>query len=258
MAHIVKYYSGILHAQFETSVSTPVYALMHTAAVELQPRFVLEKAIEINADEYENISLHPPQPFIQRKLTEGIELHYGPSSAKRVTLKEVTLLWTEEDVKNKRVWTFMAEKNGRRHGRLQAKGVVAVVENVPDPPSDVIGDTNRIVNPPTVPPAVHASPNQSNATNVTIAPTPSLMSRGGCSPLRGMGGGMPRGCGRGGCGLLAVIPLLLVLLGMLRQCQQGGPSQSNATIIHDTVYVDRVEQRIDTLTLFKTDTVQMV
>ena len=69
---------------------------------------------------------------------------------------------------------------------------------------------------------------------------------------------MPGGCGRGGCGLLAVIPMLFVLLGLLRQCQEGGRSQSAGNIIHDTVYVDRVEERVDTLTLFKTDTIQMV
>jgi len=69
---------------------------------------------------------------------------------------------------------------------------------------------------------------------------------------------MPGGCGRRGCGFLAVIPLLFVLLGMLRQCQESGRPKDGATIIHDTVYVDRIEERVDTLTLFKTDTIQMV
>jgi outer membrane protein OmpA-like peptidoglycan-associated protein len=69
---------------------------------------------------------------------------------------------------------------------------------------------------------------------------------------------MPGGCGRRGCGLLAIVPLLFLLLGMLRQCQEGGRSQSGTTVLHDTVYVDRVEERVDTLTLFKTDTIQMV
>lgn len=45
---------------------------------------------------------------------------------------------------------------------------------------------------------------------------------------------------------------------MLRQCQDGGRTQSDSTIIHDTVYVERIKERVDTLTLFKTDTIQMV
>jgi outer membrane protein OmpA-like peptidoglycan-associated protein len=58
--------------------------------------------------------------------------------------------------------------------------------------------------------------------------------------------------------MLGLIPLLFVLLGLLRQCQDGGSHQASSTIIHDTVYVDRVKERVDTLMLFKTDTIQMV
>jgi outer membrane protein OmpA-like peptidoglycan-associated protein len=58
--------------------------------------------------------------------------------------------------------------------------------------------------------------------------------------------------------MLGLIPLLFVLLGLLKQCQDGGSHQGQSTVIHDTVYVDRVQERVDTLTLFKTDTIQMV
>jgi outer membrane protein OmpA-like peptidoglycan-associated protein len=73
-----------------------------------------------------------------------------------------------------------------------------------------------------------------------------------------MAGGPAAGCRRGGCGMLALIPLLLVLLGMLKQCQQDRQPNTAPQVIHDTVYVDRIEERVDTLTLFKTDTIQMV
>ena len=66
------------------------------------------------------------------------------------------------------------------------------------------------------------------------------------------------GCRNLGCGMLGLIPLLFVLLGLLRLCQDGGSHQGSSNIIHDTVYVDRVQERVDTLTLFKTDTIQMV
>jgi len=261
MAQIVKYYSGTFHAQFETGKATPIYAHMTTADVELQPRFTLEHAHEIDAHTYEDATLNPPQPFLQRKLTDGIELAFGSGQAKRVTLKEVTLQWTEDDVKQQRVWSFMAEKNGRRHGRLKAQGFIAVVEDVPDEPKDFLLDTASIVANPTVDPAAQniTNPTISTAAPVTsAAPTPSLMSQGGCSPFRALGGGMPGGCGRRGCALFAIIPLLLILLGMLRQCQESGRPQEGATIIHDTVFVERIKERVDTLTLFKTDTIQMV
>ena len=265
MAQIVKYYSGTLHAQFETGKATAIYAHMNTADVELQPRFVLERPQEIDFASYEAATLTPSQPYLQRKMTERIELVFGVGTAKRVTLKELTLQWTDEDVVQHRVWTFMAEKNGRRHGRLKAHGFVAVVEEIPDIIKDVVSDSFSAVT------SVQASPVVQGATNarmentaitdaplISAAPSPSLMSRGGCSPFRGLGSGMPGGCGRRGCGFLAIIPMLFVLLGMLRQCQESGRPKEGATIIHDTVYVDRVEERVDTLTLFKTDTIQMV
>ena len=261
MAQIVKYYSGTFHAQFETGKATPIYSHMNTADVELQPRFMLEGACEIDTKAYEAATSNPSLPFLQRKLTEGIELVFGANDAKRLTLKEVTLQWTDDDVKHQRVWSFMAEKNGRRHGRLKAQGFVAVVEEVPDKPTDSQLDTASIVaNPPVAPVAQNiTNPTISTAAPVTsAAPTPSLMSQRGCSPLRGLGSGIPGGCGRRGCGFLAIIPLLFLLLGMLRQCQESGRPKDGATIIHDTVYVDRVEERVDTLTLFKTDTIQMV
>ena len=261
MAQIVKYYSGTFHAQFETGKATAIYAHMNTADVELQPRFMLEGAQEIDVHTYETATLNPPQPFLQRKLTDAIEIIFGATSAKRVTLKEVTLQWTDDDVKHQRVWSFMAEKNGRRHGRLKAHGLVAVVEDVPDEPKDFLLDTASTVANPTVVPAAQNVANQTIAPAAPVtpaAPTPSLMSQRGCSPFRGLGGGMPGGCGRRGCGFLAIIPLLFLLLGMLRQCQENGRPKDGATVIHDTIYVDRVEERVDTLTLFKTDTIQMV
>jgi len=261
MAQIVKYYSGTFHAQFETGKATSIYAHMNTADVGLQPRFILEGAYEIDTKAYEAATSNPPQPFLQRKLTEGIELVFGANDAKRLTLKEVTLQWTDDDIKYQRVWSFMAEKNSRRHGRLKAHGFVAVVEEVPDKPTDFPLDTASIVANPPVAPVVQNLANQTISTAEPVtsaAPTPSLMSQSGCSPLRGLGSGMPGGCGRRGCGFLAIIPLLFLLLGMLRQCQESGRPKDGATIIHDTVYVDRVEERVDTLTLFKTDTIQMV
>ena len=265
MAQIVKYYSGTFHAQFETGKATAIYAHMNTADVELQPRFMLEGAQEIDVNTYETATLNPPQPFLQRKLTDAIEIIFGATSAKRVTLKEVTLQWTDDDVKHQRVWSFMAEKNGRRHGRLKAHGFVAVVEEIPDVIKDVVPDSFSAVTSVQASPVVQGATNArmentaaSDAPVISAAPSPSLMSRGGCSPFRGLGGGMPGGCGRRGCGFLAIIPLLFVLLGMLRQCQENGRPKDGATVIHDTIYVDRVEERVDTLTLFKTDTIQMV
>jgi hypothetical protein len=190
----------------------------------------------------------------------------------------------------------MAEKDNRRHGRLKANGFVAIVEGVPE--------ENRSFTAQAAPQA--AAKDESSATQsvaptvsapiVAAAPTPSLSARGGCSPLSALGIRMPGGCGMRGCGFLAIIPLLLVLLGMLRQCQgnnhqqnekdqnggrqdgrgdnrqgegtQNGDGQNGndqdrrtregATVIYDTVYVERVKERVDTLRLFMTDTVEMI
>ena len=267
MAYIVKYYTGIFHSQFETGKATPVYAFMQTADVELQPRFVLESANEIDIHAYEAATLNPPNPFLQRKLSAGIELMVSNVDAKRVSMKEVTLHWSDDDVKHQRIWSFMADKNGRRHGRLRANGYVAVIEEIADTTNNVA--QHKVLTASNIHPTTehlsNTAGNDQGASDTALhtPPIPSspitpLMSRGGCSPFRTLGGGMPGGCGRRGCGLLAIIPMLLLLLGMLRQCQERGRPQNGSTIIHDTVYVDRIEQRVDTLTLFKTDTIQMV
>jgi hypothetical protein len=44
----IKHYRGTFHAQFETDKSTPIYALMNTADIDLHPRFILTDLQEID------------------------------------------------------------------------------------------------------------------------------------------------------------------------------------------------------------------
>jgi outer membrane protein OmpA-like peptidoglycan-associated protein len=264
MAEIVKYYTGILHAQFQTGKITPVYAHMQTSGIQLHGRFQLERPLEISAAEFEINTLTPPQPYLQQQMHAPVELLYAGQPAKAAILKEATLLWSEDEMKDGTPWTFLAVKNNRRHGRIKARAYCKVVEHLPDPikPIDAAVDTAASTT-PSAPPVVPTSTAQSNPSGTSTAPpvvaAPPTRSLSGCSPLSLLS--MPRrrgGCRNLGCGMLGLIPLLFVLLGLLRQCQDGGSHQGSSTIIHDTVYVDRVQERVDTLTLFKTDTIQMV
>jgi outer membrane protein OmpA-like peptidoglycan-associated protein len=265
MAEIVKYYTGILHAQFQTGKSKPIYALMQTSGIALHGRFQLEQPQEISAEEFDAHTLSPSQPYLQQKMHSPVELMHARPSAKAAVLKEATLLWSEDEMKDGAPWSFIAVKNNRRHGRLKARSYCKVVEQIPDPmkPSGSAVNTTATTA-PDAPPVVRiptsAEPPVTTATAVPpITAAPPIRSLSGCSPLSLLSmPGRRGGCRNFGCGMIALIPLLFVLLGLLRQCNGGGSQSGSSTVIHDTVYVDRVEERVDTLTLFKTDTIQMV
>jgi outer membrane protein OmpA-like peptidoglycan-associated protein len=266
MAEIVKYYTGTLHAQFQTGKITPVYAHMQTSGIQLHGRFQLEQPQEISAEEFEAHTLTPPQPYLQQKMHAPVEMLHAGHPAKAAVLKEATLLWSENEMKDSTPWTFLAVKNNRRHGRIKARAYCKVVEHIPDPikPIDVVVNTASTTTPSVPPispiPTSTAQPIISEAKTVPpVIAAPPNQSLSGCSPMSMLSmPGRRGGCRNLGCGMLGLIPLLFVLLGLLRQCQDGGSHQGSSTIIHDTVYVERVQERVDTLTLFKTDTIQMV
>jgi outer membrane protein OmpA-like peptidoglycan-associated protein len=266
MAEIVKYYTGILHAQFQTGKVTPVYAHMQTSGIQLHGRFQLEQPLEISAAEFEAHTLTPSQPYLQQQMHAPVELLYAGQPAKAVVLKEATLLWSEDEMKDGTPWTFLAVKNNRRHGRMKGRAYCKVVEHIPDPvkPIDTALSTAATTTPSAPPgttiPTSTAQPNIPGASAVPpVVAAPPTQSLSGCSPMSMLSmPGRRGGCRNLGCGMLGLIPLLFVLLGLLKQCQDGGSHQGSSTIIHDTVYVDRVQERVDTLTLFKTDTIQMV
>jgi outer membrane protein OmpA-like peptidoglycan-associated protein len=138
-----------------------------------------------------------------------------------------------------------------------------VVEHIPDPikPNDTAVNTAATTTPsvPPVVPTSTAQPNPSGTAAPPVVAAPPTQSLKGCSPLSLLNmPGRRGGCRNLGCGMLGLIPLLFVLLGLLKQCQEGGSQDGSSNILHDTVYVDRVKERVDTLTLFKTDTIQMV
>jgi len=263
MAEIVKYYTGTLHAQFQTGKVTSVNAHIQSSGIQLHGRFQLEHPQEISASEFDSQTVSPSQPFLQQQLHSPVELLYSGQSAKAAILKEVTLLWSHDDMKDGKPWTFLAVQNNRRHGRMKARAFCKVVEYVPEPAKPIVSAAHT-----TAPTSSTVSPNPVPATSSIFTETgavppvvaaPPTQSLSGCSPLSwfkipGFGGG----CRNLGCGMLILIPLLFVLLGLLKQCQDNGAQRESSTIIHDTIYVDRVKDRVDTLTLFKTDTIQMV
>jgi outer membrane protein OmpA-like peptidoglycan-associated protein len=263
MAEIVKYYTGTLHAQFQTGKVTPVYAHMQTSGIQLHGRFQLEQPLEISAAEFEAHTLTPPQPYLQQQMHAPVELLHVGQPAKAAVLKEATLLWSQNELKDGTPWTFLAMKNNRRHGRIKARAYCKVVEHILDPikPNDTAVN-NAATTTPSVPPVVPTSaaqPNPSGTAAPPVVAAPPTQSLQGCSPLSLLNmPGRRGGCRNLGCGMLGLIPLLFVLLGLLKQCQEGGSQGGSSNIIHDTVYVDRVKERVDTLTLFKTDTIQMV
>jgi outer membrane protein OmpA-like peptidoglycan-associated protein len=261
MAEIVKYYTGILHAQFQTGKVTPVHAHIQTSGIQLHGRFQLEHPQEISVAEFESHTTAPIQPYLQQQMHSSVELLYAGQAAKAAVLKEATLLWSDDEMKDGTPWTFLTVKNNRRHGRMKARSYCKVVEHVPDPakPIDSAEHIGVKTISPQMPSAAVTTSTSGEVTVPSVVAAPPSQSLSGCSPLSMLSmPGLRGGCRNIGCGLFVLIPLLFVLLGLLRQCQQGGSQNGSSTVTHDTVYVDRVKERVDTLTLFKTDTIQMV
>jgi outer membrane protein OmpA-like peptidoglycan-associated protein len=270
MAFVTKYYSGIFHAQFETQETKPVYSLMQTAEIELQPRFALTDLEEITYDVYNAATIDPKPPFLQRKISAPVELFFSADNVCCYTLKEVTLFWNKDGLDKQPVWTFLAEKDKKKHGKIKAKGIIAVEKEVQEKFEELKKpETTQLLSPLPVEIVVNPIPetppdtlvvNQKN-TKIPVEPITPLRSPQGCSSLlRGniLPGIIPTGCLRSGCAIFIIIPLLLSLLGLLRQCQGRTSQVGEHPVAHDTVYLERAKKLEDSLALFRTDTIQMV
>jgi outer membrane protein OmpA-like peptidoglycan-associated protein len=263
MAEVVKYYKGLLHAQFETGENRRVHQLLQLSDINLHGRFQLENPEEVTIEEYKKFTETPSHPFLQQTLHSSVELLHKNSPIKAAVLKEVTLLWSEAELKDGIPWVFLATKDKRNHGRIQSFSFCKVIEFVPDidkpintkPPVSTIDSPK----PTQVDEGLLAKTPLNFSETQPILPSAPTQSLSGCSPLSLLNFGGNRGCRNIGCGLFVAIPLLFVLLGMLKQCQHENSQQgTTTTIVHDTVYVERVVERVDTLTLFKTDTIQLI
>jgi outer membrane protein OmpA-like peptidoglycan-associated protein len=66
------------------------------------------------------------------------------------------------------------------------------------------------------------------------------------------------GCAKSGCGLLLLLPLLYFLWSLFFGANKTSQNQVNPTVIHDTVYVEVIKDRVDTLTVIRMDTVSYI
>jgi outer membrane protein OmpA-like peptidoglycan-associated protein len=84
-----------------------------------------------------------------------------------------------------------------------------------------------------------------------------LQNNGGCLNMLG-GGLLGGGCAKSGCGLLLLLPLLYFLWSLFFGANKTSQNQVNPTVIHDTVYVEVIKDRVDTLTVIRMDTVSYI
>lgn len=287
------YYKGIFESQFRTVGRDQIAPHRTWAKVEPLPRFILSKPEQITEAEFNEINDHARGPHIHISKPDELELRFSGRSAVRTTFEEIVIFnrshegKTPEEIREHEIaaeglpdlFQFIAKKDKEDHGRLIGYAwckTYAWIDEVKKP--GPINNTPTLIEPDTITPASITTTPIIQAT--TSANT--INSRPGCmGSLLGMpavgANGLPAGlgnrgclgamlpsasgggCGRAGCGLISLLLGIGFLISMFRSCTTNPvPIPPPPVIIHDTVYIEKIKERVDTIRLLQVDTVKMI
>jgi len=275
-----KYYKGLLTSQYEVADVKDQHGIRFGNIV-LHPRIYLANPKEVSEEEYEKAvaarlsedSLVWQQRFMQPG--EGIE---KPSESNQsgfikrdnpyrihphILQKGETLVEFEPTGENPfaevvgeiyaefaegdadspyKGWQFIAQKDGKYHGRISGNAFCKVLELDPEDKKarmEVISRRENITG---------------NRGLTKLLPSKgfrliSLFTGSGC--LQG-------GCAQMGCGLLTLLFLLAALLGLWKSCSSEKQNAMSPRVIHDTVYLKegrQVKELDDSTRREKTNTI---
>lgn len=258
-----KYYKGILRCQYVTQDHQKLGATNYKQSkFKLEPRFRMEDVEIVEAEDYPDPKLLLENPYINSKENCDVEMSYKQNqnlkeNAEVVKISEI-FLFLENDNKGLEaldqkteggkypIESYLAEKDGVQtyystfyamlanttHGKI--KGIayckeIIYLNNGHNPNAGCFGGTDNL-----------------NAGGGATG------SWDGC-----FGASNKRGCFSSGC----FLPLLLLLLAALLSwlLNQGCHKQNDSIkVIHDTIKVEVIKDRIDTLTIVKSDTLSIV
>ncbi len=242
-------------------------------AIQLEPRFYLNQAEEITEIEFNDyVDLSKTKWHIRHSKKDVIEIEFRNGQTKN-EISESLLLFQENLENQPAYWRYLTKTSDQGHGKLQGFAVCKIVSVSPEEKEKSI---TKII---------QAKPIQSrrgwtsifsgqtlkspSEAAVTGLNNPNGLNRG----CLGMGAGNPLGsasglgasgcmsqtggCARIGCGILGLLFLIGLLSALLKQCNQTN-SNMQPQVVHDTVYVEVIKERIDTLEVVRFDTIAFV
>ncbi len=264
---IIRYYRGELTSQFSTSKAKTFGTGYMQSQIVLEPRFKLYNAIEITEDEFPKFEYYKNLPYIVQESTCELELYLLNDTNNGIRKTATSIIMIRQKIADESSWNndqiipwenyqlesknealqddFIAYKDKANHGKISGLGYCMTIEYV-------------------LPDGVIIDPKLKNNQGCLsfFGGYSNLQNNGGCLNLLSgglLGGGLNNGgCARSGCGLFLLLPLLYFLWTLFFGTTTNKQNQSNPTIIHDTVYVEVIKDRVDTLTVIRTDTVSYV
>ena len=265
---IIRYYRGELTSQFSTTKAEKFGSAHMQSQIVLEPRFKLYNAIEITEAEFPKFEYYQNLPYILHEYSCELEIYLPNDTNNGIRKTANSILMIRHKIADASSWNsdqiipwdnyqldsnieaiqdnFIAYKDKVNHGKISGLGYCRTIEYVL--PDGVIIDPRL--------------KNNSGCWSL-FGGYGNLQNNGGClNMLSGglLGGGLNnnRGCARSGCGLLILLPLLYFLWSLFFGANKTAQNQVNPTVIHDTVYVEVIKDRVDTLTVIRTDTVSYI
>ena len=249
-----KYYKGKFESQFVVSKLEDHSPDEKWGNIIPMPRARLFDVTEIDQATYESAVQARKRSYLFSSETLPIEVELHDMPVKRIC--DQVLIAPYE---GKEIWQFIAEESGDKHGWLHGMAwcrVKFLEQTLPvAPAADIAESGNNIVQP--VP-----------TTTLINPPYLPLDQRRGCfniptsigsvvTPLTGNSGCMQSGCLRFGCLPLLLLVLAAMLFSLFKTCGDTAAAGENIKIIRDTVKVEVVRERIDTLKVFQVDTIRI-
>ena len=276
---IIRYYRGELTSQFSTTNAEKFGNGGHMQSqIVLEPRFKLYNAIEITETEFPTFSYYQNLPYIFQESSCELEIYLPNDTNNGIRKTANSILMIRHKITDASSWNndqiipwenydlksdvaalqenFIAHKDKVNHGKISGLGYCRTIEYfLPDGITidpklknnrgclSLLGGNGNLQN--------------NRGCMSLFGANGNLQNNGGCLNMLG-GGLLGGGCAKSGCGLLLLLPLLYFLWSMFFGANKTAQNQVNPTVIHDTVYVEVIKDRVDTLTVIRMDTVSYI
>ena len=283
MRTVTTYYKGDFKSQFSSVKHTSGIASVSINNISLEPRYYLHSAQEITFDEYSTATSFHNLSYLHQQGEFAVEIYplnnQSAESSQVCHVKEIIILLdhpfpeskkiTEDGIVNDHFQNYLKVNrnehafkppfyfsNASTHGIITGTAYIKRVQEFNEHNVDVTNITlinKHELNSGCLPSILTGgtSANSGCLPMLTGGVFGSSPVAGGCLPLS------RRGAGCGCLTLFGLLGLLFYLFNM-PSCGTNDQESSMQEVLHDTVYVEVYKEKVDTLTIMKTDTVTYV
>jgi len=249
-----KYYKGKFESQFVVSKLEDHSPDERWGNILPVPRARLFEVTEVDQATYERAVQSRKGSYLLSSEVLPLELELHDMPVKRISDQVLLIPYEGQEI-----WQFITEEGGGKHGWLHGMAWCRIkfLEYTKQEVTSVVPSDIRkgIVQPETTP--IFVNP-----------PYVPLDQRRGCSnipasigsvltPLAGNSGCLQSGCLRFGCLPLVLLLLAAMLFSLFKTCGDTPRTGETIKIIHDTIKVEVIKEKVDTLKVFKVDTIRV-